>query len=84
VARDSFVGGLLDYPQYTRPPQFRGHEVPPILLSGHHAAIARWRRREALARTLERRPDLLETAALDADDRELLGEIRRATLNSQG
>jgi tRNA (guanine37-N1)-methyltransferase len=84
VARDSFVGGLLDYPQYTRPPLFEGHEVPPVLLSGHHAAIARWRRREALARTLARRPDLLETAALDADDRELLGEIRRATLNSEG
>jgi tRNA (guanine37-N1)-methyltransferase len=77
VARDSFVGGLLDYPQYTRPPLFRGHEVPPVLLSGHHAAIARWRRREALARTLARRPDLLETAALDADDRELLREIER-------
>ena len=77
VARDSFVGGLLDYPQYTRPPLFQGHEVPPVLLSGHHAAIARWRRREALARTLTRRPDLLETAALDDDDRELLREIER-------
>ena len=82
VARDSFVGGLLDYPQYTRPPLFEGHDVPAVLLSGHHAAIARWRRREALARTLARRPDLLETAALDDDDRELLDEIRRSTRDS--
>ena len=69
VARDSFVGGLLDYPQYTRPAVFQGHEVPAVLLSGHHAVIAQWRRREALARTLARRPDLLEAAALDDDDR---------------
>ncbi len=82
VARDSFVGGLLDYPQYTRPPLFEGHEVPAVLLSGHHAAIARWRRREALARTWARRPDLLETAALDDSDRELLREIRRSTRDS--
>ena len=59
----------------------QGHEVPAVLLSGHHAAIARWRRREALARTLARRPDLLETAALDDDDRELL---RRDTKNDAG
>ena len=75
MARDSFVGGLLDYPQYTRPAVFEGHEVPAVLLSGHHAAIARWRRREALARTLARRPDLLDPAELDDDDRELLREI---------
>ncbi len=79
VARDSFVGGLLDYPQYTRPAVFAGHEVPAVLLSGHHAAIARWRRREALARTAERRPDLLAAAALGDDDRELLREIRSTT-----
>ena len=77
VARDSFVGGLLDYPQYTRPAEFQGHEVPAVLLSGHHAAIARWRRREALARTLVRRPDMLAAAALDDDDRALLREIER-------
>jgi tRNA (guanine37-N1)-methyltransferase len=76
VARDSFAGGLLDYPQYTRPAVFEGHEVPAVLLSGHHAAIARWRRREALARTLARRPDLLEAAALDDDDRALLRDLR--------
>jgi tRNA (guanine37-N1)-methyltransferase len=75
VARDSFVGGLLDYPQYTRPAVFQGLEVPAVLLSGHHAAIARWRRREALARTVARRPELLEGAALGDDDRALLREI---------
>jgi tRNA (guanine37-N1)-methyltransferase len=75
VARDSFVRGLLDYPQYTRPATFRGLDVPAVLLSGHHGEIARWRRREALARTLERRPDLLETAALDSDDRAILREL---------
>ena len=65
VARDSFARGLLDYPQYTRPAEFRGMAVPPVLLSGHHGEIERWRRREALRRTLERRPDLLADAALD-------------------
>jgi tRNA (guanine37-N1)-methyltransferase len=83
VARDSFVGGLLDYPQYTRPAVFAGHEVPAVLLSGHHAAIATWRRREALARTAGRRPDLLEKATLDEDDRALLREMRRSTRDSE-
>jgi tRNA (guanine37-N1)-methyltransferase len=83
VARDSFVGGLLDYPQYTRPAVFAGHDVPAVLLSGHHAAIARWRRREALARTAERRPDLLAAAALDEDDRTLLREIRSTTRDAE-
>jgi tRNA (guanine37-N1)-methyltransferase len=78
VARDSFVGGLLDYPQYTRPAVFAGHEVPAVLLSGHHAAIARWRRREALARTALRRPDLLEKATLDDDDRAILRGLEGA------
>jgi tRNA (guanine37-N1)-methyltransferase len=76
VARDSFARGLLDYPQFTRPATFREYEVPPVLISGNHGAIARWRRREALARTLERRPDLLQTAALDDEDRMLLNELR--------
>jgi tRNA (guanine37-N1)-methyltransferase len=77
VARDSFAGGILDFPQFTRPAVFAGHEVPAVLLSGHHAEIARWRRREALARTLERRPELLDTAALDADDRSVVSELRK-------
>jgi len=64
VAEDSFVRGLLDFPHYTRPADFRSMAVPPVLLSGHHAEIARWRRREALRRTLMRRPDLLEGATM--------------------
>jgi tRNA (guanine37-N1)-methyltransferase len=75
IARDTFARGMLDFPQYTRPADFRGLKVPPVLLSGHHAEIERWRRREALARTLRERPDLLDRAALDAEDRELLGEL---------
>ena len=75
VARDSFARGTLDFPQFTRPAVFEGLDVPPVLLSGHHAAIATWRRREALARTLDRRPDLLNDAQLDADDRRLLQDL---------
>jgi tRNA (guanine37-N1)-methyltransferase len=79
VARDTFARGLLDFPQYTRPAEFRGHAVPPVLLSGHHAEIERWRRREALMRTAERRPDLLEAArrrGLDPEDEALLDELK--------
>jgi tRNA (guanine37-N1)-methyltransferase len=85
VARDTFARGLLDFPQYTRPADFRGMTVPPVLLSGHHAEIERWRRREALARTLERRPDLVGEADLDGTDRELLTELldRDATKRSK-
>jgi tRNA (guanine37-N1)-methyltransferase len=75
VARDSFTRGLLDYPQYTRPAEYRGMGVPPVLLSGHHRDIERWRRREALARTLESRPDLLADARLDPEDQLLLQEL---------
>jgi tRNA (guanine37-N1)-methyltransferase len=78
VARDSFARGLLDYPQYTRPAEFRGMAVPPVLLSGHHREIERWRRREALARTLERRPDLMAGATLDPEDEALLGELLKS------
>jgi tRNA (guanine37-N1)-methyltransferase len=63
TTEESFAGGLLEYPQYTRPPSFRGMDVPPILTSGDHGAVARWREAEARARTLARRPDLLETEA---------------------
>ncbi len=79
ATEESFADGILEYPQYTRPAEFRGREVPPVLLSGDHGAVARWRRREALRRTLESRPDLLETAALDDDDRRWLAEIRGAS-----
>jgi tRNA (guanine37-N1)-methyltransferase len=73
---ESHAEGLLEYPQYTRPEEFRGEKVPDVLRSGNHAAIARWRRKESLRRTLERRPDLLEGAELSKEDRELLKEIR--------
>ena len=73
---ESFTGEpLLEHPQYTRPREFRGQEVPEILLSGDHGKVARWRRKEALRRTLERRPDLLEKHAPDDLDRTLLQEI---------
>ena len=73
---DSHASGLLEYPQYTRPPAFRGWEVPEILVSGHHANLARWRREASLRRTRERRPDLLETADLSEADRAFLDELR--------
>lgn len=73
---DSFFESLLEYPQYTRPYDFRGSKVPEVLLSGNHASIHRWRRREALRRTLNRRPDLLKDAKLSPEDRVLLEEIR--------
>ena len=72
VEADSFTRGLLDYPHYTRPAEFEGRQVPDVLLSGHHAEIRRWRRETALRRTVERRPDLLAGATLDADEREWL------------
>lgn len=72
---ESHSAGLLEYPQYTRPRVFREHEVPPILLSGDHARIARWRRREALRRTRELRPDLFAQLALSRDDYKLLSEL---------
>ncbi len=72
VQADSFTRGLLDYPHYTRPAEFDGRQVPEVLLSGHHAEIRRWRREAALRRTQQRRPDLLATAELDADEREWL------------
>jgi tRNA (guanine37-N1)-methyltransferase len=78
VAQDSFFAGLLDHPHYTRPPLFRGLAVPEVLLSGDHAAITRWRRREALRQTLRKRPDLLATAELCAADRAVLDQIRSA------
>ena len=75
VAAESFSGGLLDFPHYTRPPEFRRMRVPEVLLSGHHEAIRRWRRKEQLRRTQRRRPDLLKREALSDEDRELLEEI---------
>ena len=78
AARESFAGGRLDYPQYTRPAEYRGLRVPEILLSGDHGRIAQWRRREAFRRTLARRPDLLETAPPTREEREWLDEMTRS------
>jgi tRNA (guanine37-N1)-methyltransferase len=77
ASQDSFSEGLLDWPHYTRPEEWKGAKVPEVLLSGNHAAIARWRRKQALARTRARRPDLLEGRALSREDAELLEEARR-------
>ncbi len=74
---DSFSDGLLEYPQYTRPAEFMGLKVPDVLLSGNHARIARWRREQQLLRSLKRRPDLLETAELSAEDRAFLDELKK-------
>ena len=74
AADDSHASGLLEYPHYTRPPEFRGWRVPEILLSGDHAKIAKWRREQSLLRTLERRPDLLEMADLSEKERKFLIE----------
>lgn len=75
IVEDSFSQGLLEWPQYTRPPEFRGHRVPEILLSGDHARIAKWRREQALIRTWQRRPDLLRKATLTLEDLELLAKL---------
>ncbi len=75
--RDSFGDGLLDHPHYTRPAEFLGRKVPDVLLSGNHADIDRWRRREALKATLIKRPDLLATADLTDEDRKILEELKK-------
>lgn len=75
IADESFETGILEYPHYTRPESFRGARVPDVLLRGDHAAVARWRRKEALRATRARRPDLLAGARLGDDDRRLLREI---------
>jgi tRNA (guanine37-N1)-methyltransferase len=69
-------GGLLDYPHYTRPADFRGMTVPEVLAGGNHDEIRRWRRRTALEKTLRNRPDLLDEAALSAEDKKLLARIK--------
>ena len=76
VAEDSFSRGLLDFPHYTRPAMVGDLRVPDVLLSGNHQEIRKWRKQESLERTLERRPDLLENAALDDEEREILKKIR--------
>src|SRR5271163_3855952 len=74
-------GGLLDYPHYTRPADYRGMAVPEVLVNGNHDQIRSWRRKTALAKTLRNRPDLLERVALTVEDKELLAQIKRAETN---
>ncbi len=74
---DSHAHGLLEYPQYTRPPEYRGYEVPEILLSGNHAQIAKWRREQIIKRTLERRPELLDKVKLGKEDKLTVERIMR-------
>jgi len=76
AAPDGARGGVLDCPHYTRPQTYRGWSVPEVLISGNHEDVRRWRRRMALAKTLRNRPDLLDSAALSQEDRELLHELR--------
>ncbi len=83
ASKDSFWNGLLEYPHYTRPADFRGYKVPEVLLSGHHAEIEKWRRKESLRRTYLRRPDLLETANLSEQDKKTLEEIKREAEQSE-
>ena len=75
VVADSFYGGLLDYPHYTRPEEIRGRRVPDVLLSGHHENIRKWRKEQALRETLQKRPDLLKIADLDDEAKEILRRI---------
>jgi tRNA (guanine37-N1)-methyltransferase len=75
---DSHTTGLLEYPQYTRPDIFRGWAVPEVLLSGNHAQIAKWRREQAIARTLKRRPDLLDKAELSPEERRLADRLQQS------
>jgi tRNA (guanine37-N1)-methyltransferase len=77
ASQDSFSDGMLDWPHYTRPEQWQDARVPEVLMSGNHAAIARWRRKQALGRTWDRRPDLVNEAKLSREDRQLLEEYRR-------
>jgi tRNA (guanine37-N1)-methyltransferase len=78
---DSHAGGLLEYPQYTRPADFRGWKVPEILLSGNHAQIAKWRREQIIKRTLEKRPELLDKAELGQEDKKLVKRMMHADNN---
>jgi tRNA (guanine37-N1)-methyltransferase len=75
---DSHATGLLEYPQYTRPPMYRGWVVPEVLLSGNHAQIAKWHREQSIIRTLERRPDLLEKANLSLEERRFIDRSRQS------
>ena len=75
-ADDSFENGLLEYPQYTRPVEYDGKRVPDVLLSGHHANIRKWRLKQSLIRTMEKRPDLLENRVFTKEEEKLMQEIK--------
>jgi tRNA (guanine37-N1)-methyltransferase len=80
---DSHTAGLLEYPHYTRPPEFRGLRVPEVLVSGHHAQVERWRRHQSLRRTWQRRPDLLLMAELSESEKWSLAELAKETANAR-
>jgi tRNA (guanine37-N1)-methyltransferase len=84
TVEESFSDGLLEYPQYTRPPTFRGAAVPEILVGGNHGEVARWRHREAVRRTLARRPDLLDGRQLPPEDAAVVAELERQPETSDG
>jgi len=75
---DSHATGLLEYPQYTRPAEYRGYSVPEVLLSGNHAQIAKWRREQAIRRTLKRRPELLDKTSLCSEERQLVNRLKQS------
>lgn len=81
---DSFATGLLEYPQYTRPRDFRGHRVPEVLLSGNHQVIQQWRREQSLKRTRERRPELLEKISLSCEEKEVLKALGKSCKETGG
>ena len=81
---ESHFNGLLEYPQYTRPAVWRGHEVPPVLLTGHHANIKKWRHEQSLLRTAQKRPELLETAPLTRGDLDFLEKERLLSGEKKG
>jgi len=81
---DSHAMGLLEYPHYTRPPEFRGSKVPDVLLSGDHKKIDKWRREQALLRTYQKRPDMLEKAELTKEDKKFVEGLKRALNNAEG
>lgn len=83
AVEESHSTGLLEYPQYTRPAEFRGEGIPDVLISGHHANIAKWRRQQALKRTFERRRDMLEGAELTKTDRAYLRELEKNSKKEQ-
>ena len=84
AAVDSHATGLLEHPHYTRPAEFRGWEVPPVLLSGDHAQIACWRRQESLRRTWQRRPELLREGSLSEEEQRFLETLRRSSTKAAG